>query len=547
MARESTPTFVHTFELRQPKQGWASARQSEDHCRRLYNAALGFIVKRIQKLKSSPHWIAARQRKGKERSELFNAATLAAGVSGEHVRIFVRDTRNGSPDFQRFVGSHVAQNIAVRAWETAEKYLYAKAKRVRFKRKGEPFRFEGSDNKTFLRFQRDKASEQPPYVQLAKQRYEVIHDPKNPYEQHALNCRVKYVRWVRKVINGRDRFYAQLVLEGFPCHDEEKAARAKDRLTERLGELPIQNAPPVIGLDFGPRKLAVSTATQGFICDLGAGIANHQKRVRQLQRKVDRQRRANNPDRFDEKGRIKPIKGKWNKSQSQKRTEQDLSEIQRKTTATRKRNQGALANELLQLGNVIKTEDISFRALQKRYGKSVGKCAPSAFLSELTRKAEYARGWCEQINTFQTALSQVCICGSRSKKPLSQRVHKCERCGLGLGVKVDRDLFSAYLAVHTRNTPSTKKKGQKVTWESSVDLNEACKQIMGHRTLSQAAKSAASLKVQSAGASPVAVHAGTVEDLATRSSRPSLEPSRKFRMRDVSKPSRIPHLKPSDG
>src|SRR3990167_9515147 len=104
MKQESTPTFVHAFELRPPKQGWGFAYQAEDHCRRLYNAALGLLIKRIKTLKASPAWVAARQLKGKERSEAFNRACIAARVSAEDTRIFVRDTRNASPDFQRFVG-----------------------------------------------------------------------------------------------------------------------------------------------------------------------------------------------------------------------------------------------------------------------------------------------------------------------------------------------------------------------------------------------------------------------------------------------------------
>jgi hypothetical protein len=48
-----------------------------------------------------------------------------------------------------------------------------------------------------------------------------------------------------------------------------------------------------------------------------------------------------------------------------------------------------------------------------------------------------------QFNPTTTALSQTCLCGNRKKKPLNQRVHRCD-----CGIDEHRDVFSAYLALH---------------------------------------------------------------------------------------------------
>jgi putative transposase len=63
----------------------------------------------------------------------------------------------------------------------------------------------------------------------------------------------------------------------------------------------------------------------------------------------------------------------------------------------------------------------------------------------MRRKAESAGGddRLYEFNPKTTALSQTCLCGNRKKKPLAQRVHRCE-----CGIKEDRDLFSAYLGLH---------------------------------------------------------------------------------------------------
>jgi hypothetical protein len=104
---------------------------------------------------------------------------------------------------------------------------------------------------------------------------------------------------------------------------------------------------------------------------------------------------------------------------------------------------GNLANRILGQGITIKTEKISYRAFQRRYGRSVGRRAPGMFMSMLARKAASANGQFIDVNTWSTALSQICICGARERKPLNKRVHDC-RCGL----IVDRDVLAGFLVRH---------------------------------------------------------------------------------------------------
>jgi len=84
---------------------------------------------------------------------------------------------------------------------------------------------------------------------------------------------------------------------------------------------------------------------------------------------------------------------------------------------------------------------LSYRAFQKRFGRSISVRAPKLFLTILTRKAESAGGQVIEFNPRTTALSQTCVCGQKHKKRLSERVHDCS-----CGVTMQRDLFSAYLA-----------------------------------------------------------------------------------------------------
>jgi Putative transposase DNA-binding domain len=90
-------------------------------------------------------------------------------------------------------------------------------------------------------------------------------------------------------------------------------------------------------------------------------------------------------------------------------------------------------------------EQISYRAWQKRYGRSVGLRAPGMFIAMLRRTVASTGGTLIEVQTQRTKLSQFCHgCGQTCKKPLSQRWHVCG-CGVG---PIQRDLYSAFLAAH---------------------------------------------------------------------------------------------------
>ena len=160
--------------------------------------------------------------------------------------------------------------------------------------------------------------------------------------------------------------------------------------------------------------------------------------------KMDRSRRASNPENFSVDGMVKPGPKKWVRSERYKRRQRRFAEAERRLAATRKASHGRLANRLLTQGNVIKTEKLSYRSFQKNYGRSVKVRAPGMLVEIVRRKAEGAGGGLVEINTRSTRLSQFDhTTGEYAKKPLSQRVHVF---GDGVTEPVQRDLYSAFLA-----------------------------------------------------------------------------------------------------
>ena len=85
-------------------------------------------------------------------------------------------------------------------------------------------------------------------------------------------------------------------------------------------------------------------------------LKSYQKEIRRLQRKLDRQRRANNPDAFNPNGTAKSGKRQWQVSEREKETRRKLSELHRKQAAYRKSLPGNLANHVFSLGNPVKPE-----------------------------------------------------------------------------------------------------------------------------------------------------------------------------------------------
>ena len=94
-----------------------------------------------------------------------------------------------------------------------------------------------------------------------------------------------------------------------------------------------------------------------------------------MQRKLERQRRANNPDAFKPNGTAKSGKRQWQVSGREKEIRRKLSELYRKQAECGKSLYGNLANHVFSLGNLVKPEKSSCPAESVASGNQSG-CAP---------------------------------------------------------------------------------------------------------------------------------------------------------------------------
>ena len=388
---------------------------------------------------------ARRLNKGKQRTQAFRQLNQDHGFLEYSLHSFATTLRRSW--LGQHIDSNTAQKLASRAFSATQEYAFKKRGKPRFKGKRGLRSLEGKTNATGIRFVQGE-------FRWKKLCISPIYREDDKVVQHGLSQRVKYCRVLRKTIRGKQRWYVQLILEGIPYIKE------KNRPGSRI-----------VALDVGPSAIAIVDDEQARLLTFCDELADKDREIRLLQRAMDRSRRANNPENYNEDGTIKKGKKQWKFSRRYRELQAKKAELERCLAEHRRTLHGQLSNEIIRRGKFVRSEKVSYLSFQKNFGKSVGRRAPGMLMGKVARKAASAGGQLEEISTYQTALSQTCFCGEREKKPLSQRQHAC-KCG----VKAQRDLFSAYLARHV--------------YENKLDVAGARKGWPGVEPLLRAASSA---------------------------------------------------------
>lgn len=413
-------TFIHELPLKAVPHDLRVLDIRLDQARQLYNACLGEALRRLDPMRESRRWRLARKSRDKrERATLFRKLRQEHGFSDYDLQSFAIRTKNACA-IGDHLDTHVCQKLATRAFQAVEQHAYGVRGRPRFKGHHRLHSLEGKSNTAGIRWRDDR-------VCWSDLKLPAMFDRKDKHgvEAHALSSRTKYVRLVRRNINGKVRWFAQLVQEGRP------KLKAKN---------PIGKG--IVGLDLGPSTIAAVSKEDAFLEAFCADLEPIRDGVKTIQRVLDRSRRAMNPGNFNANGTVKSGPKKWKASIRYARTRHELAEANRALAETRNRLHGKLANRVLAMGKTVKLEKLSYKGLQKQFGKSVAFRAPGMFLDKLTRKAASAGGSVLEFPARRHRLSQACHCGEAKKKPLSQRWHECP-CGVG---PVQRDLYSAFLA-----------------------------------------------------------------------------------------------------
>jgi hypothetical protein len=252
-------------------------------------------------------------------------------------------------------------------------------------------------------------------------------------------------------VRGKWRFWCQITVEGHPKPKKNSDGTPRHDWSA-AGEL---------GIDQGVSAYAVIGEN---ICEMknlaernGRSTFASEAKEHNLQRKMDRSRRANNPGNYNEDGTVKKGKKRWTKSKTYKRDEEKLADIRRKNALSRKYAIQEDVNRLRKYGDVVVTEKQSISGLakkakpkkkkdektgktrncrRKRFGRSIQNRNPGLFRSELKKKFN---GYIE-VDLMYRASQYDNEKDDYIKKKLSQRTHRHSR-----GRASPRDAYSAFL------------------------------------------------------------------------------------------------------
>jgi hypothetical protein len=382
--RRKTPTFVLELPL---EVNAGQAKRIRGHLeagRQFYNAVLSEGQRRLRRMRDDPAWQAARElpsTRKHERAAAFRALREQYGFGEYALHEYAKRAR------QVWIADHLdavlAQTLATRAYNALNRVCLGAARRVRFKSRGRGLSsIENHRNDTGLRFVLQQPEEGNRGCLIWKDdQLAALIDWDDPVVKYGLDHRIKYVRLVQRKASSPQakaadvqgyRYGVQLVVEGVP-YRKPKHTVGSD----------------TVGADVGLSTIALvpreAKASLELFCEQ---LVPDEQNIRRLQRQMDRQRRAANPDNYDEQGRINKHGQKklhWKVSRSYEKTRRRKASKERKLAAHRKSLHGKKVHEIVAVGNTIILEQLSYKAWQKQYGRSVGLSGPGMFVDLLKR------------------------------------------------------------------------------------------------------------------------------------------------------------------
>ena len=344
------------------------------------------------------------------------------------------------------IDSNTVNAISQNVWSAWDKVLHGNGNKVHFKKYGDVNVLQGTTNKSGIRYIDGQVRVGGRYVRPLVLKVKL--DKKDSFKMMALENNIRYCAIVRKWVKTKYHYYIQITFKGvLPSKIDKYTGKVKHTIGE--GD---------VGIDIGISTVAVVGENKVIFEELASRVKNIESEKARLLRKMDRSRRATNPDNYNEDGTIKRgVKLHWVNSNNYLKLAGRLRELYRKQAAIRKLEHEILANKIIEMSDNFYVEKMSFSDLakraeetekwsngryksKKRYGKNIGDRAPAMLLEIINRKLLSYEKELQKIDTTSVKASQFNHkTGEYTEKPLSARWSNIE------GDEVQRDLYSAFL------------------------------------------------------------------------------------------------------
>lgn len=445
MGKSTTPSFVVSLRLLATKEDEQELEYRFYAGAHLYNLCVKEARKRAHKMLKDAEYKARRKAYSgtKEERDALLEIRARYGLTGSYsLESYIKE---GRKKFAKRLDSDTCAKISLAVWSATADFLFKDGEQIHF-RKIRDFRsMESKTNKQGIRFREE-------YVEWCGLHIPVRVRKKDVYAKQCLqNNRIKYCRIHRKWHKHKWRYYVELVMEGIPPLKERRIGKGR------------------VGIDIGASTIAAVSEADVLFKELNDGIEPIDREIKRLNRKADRQRRANNPDNYNENGAIKKdsrsFHKKWKTSRNQKLTYDEIKELYQKRSNKLSQFQNQLANEIVAMGDEIVIETMNFQALQKktkktekskktgrykkkkRFGKSISIHAPSQLVGKVKQRLAYFGGTLLEIKTMKMRASQYNhITGEYMSSELNKRWKE-----LIPNLCVQRDLYSAFLLFNVKD------------------------------------------------------------------------------------------------
>ena len=298
--RTKTSSYVVSVKLKLPESIKNRLEKSFHIATSAYNEALSFGLRRFRALKQNQMYqeLLERRRVDEDRQKKYDQ-TLFELLKSYDLTEFGLSTHLGRQrkklgSLYKQLNSGELQVIAGRAYKALEKVLFYRVKpnHLRFRSKYDlNVSYCNRVNTTGTRLipSDRKGVAYRLYLHKVSTFVDIPVKAFSTYQQMSLSRseKIKYVQIIRKTIRGKKVYYLQIVCEGTPP--------AK-----------INRGEGVIGIDPGISTVAYAAPNKVALVDLiPRGIAQKEKLLKVLDRRIERSRRVNNPDCFHADGTIK--------------------------------------------------------------------------------------------------------------------------------------------------------------------------------------------------------------------------------------------------
>lgn len=333
---------------------------------------------------------------------------------------FSKDSTAYRRHFKENTDAPIVQNLAVNVSRAIQGLSDGRSEKVFFKPESGLDCISGKTNHTSIRYQDG-------FLYWKKLRLKTL-EKGNAYERQALESTICFCRIKRRLIRGKFRYYAELVLKG---------------------SCPVRKTIPVrrkgtVGIKSSLSALTAVSAGEILKQKLPRSSDTLEAQRKALARKLERSRRANNPQNYEKNGTVRKGIFLWHQSINYRNLIKQYAEILRMQRVRREELQRACMEQLLEMGDTFIYEELPYRSM-KYGGRKIEDAAPAAFFQKFRRKAENQGRLCLAANPLQTRSSSFdhsTGTAQKAKPPLPQAIRVIE------GQEIDSQCYGAFLLRH---------------------------------------------------------------------------------------------------